>query len=233
MLTYLWLMTHDILNKTPKIESDFQKFIDQADFPCLGAKSALARDQIHFYTADDIKTATSDAKIVKELQLFSSHTSAESVFVSFVVLFENSPSMDETDYERYLWKRLQAMHELDAIDYGWDKNVSSDPASAQFSMSIGGKAFYIVGLHPEASRPARRFYRPAMIFNLHSQFELLRDEGRYLRIREKILKRDMEVAGSINPVLATHGEISEARQYSGRNVENGWKCPFHAKDTAQ
>jgi hypothetical protein len=28
-------------------------------------------------------------------------------------------------------------------------------------------------------------------------------------------------------MLARHGELSEARQYSGRVVEEGWRCPFH------
>ena len=32
--------------------------------------------------------------------------------------------------------------------------------------------------------------------------------------------------GSLNPMLAQHGEASEARQYSGRQVDDGWKCPF-------
>ena len=44
---------------------------------------------------------------------------------------------------------------------------------------------------------------------------------------EKILGRDEARAGSRNPMLAQHGTISEARQYSGRMVNEGWQCPFH------
>ena len=43
---------------------------------------------------------------------------------------------------------------------------------------------------------------------------------------EAILERDRELAGDINPMLARHGESSEARQYSGRAVDDGWTCPF-------
>lgn len=93
-------------------------------------------------------------------------------------------------------------------------------------MSFGGEAFFVVGLHPGASRPARRFAQPALIFNLHDQFEQLRAEGRYETMREKILRRDEALAGSRNPMLARHGEISEARQYSGRAVDGAWACPF-------
>ena len=79
------------------------------------------------------------------------------------------------------------------------------------------------------SRPARRFPRPTLVFNLHAQFETLREEGKYERMRERILERDVELAGSINPMLSRHGDASEARQYSGRVIEKGWQCPFRDK----
>ena len=34
-----------------------------------------------------------------------------------------------------------------------------------------GEAFFVVGQHPGASRTARRYTRPTLIFNLHDQFE--------------------------------------------------------------
>jgi len=99
--------------------------------------------------------------------------------------------------------------------------------------SFGEEAFFIVGLHPRASRPARRFERPVLVFNLHDQFEQLREQGRYERMRAKIIERDVALAGSPNPMLARHGTISEARQYSGRNVaEAGWVCPFNPVERA-
>ena len=65
-----------------------------------------------------------------------------------------------------------------------------------------------------------------MVFNLHDQFEVLRAQQRYEKLRASIVARDVAVAGSPNPMLARHGEISEARQYSGRMVGPEWKCPF-------
>ena len=105
--------------------------------------------------------------------------------------------------------------------------MSSDPDDPHFSLSFGGEAFFVVGIHPNASRPARRFAKPALVFNLHDQFERLRAEGRYEGMREKILVRDEALAGSRNPMLERHGAASEARQYSGRVVDEGWACPFH------
>ena len=65
-----------------------------------------------------------------------------------------------------------------------------------------------------------------MVFNLHAQFEMLREQGRYEKLRRSILDRDFQLTGSANPMLARHGETSEARQYSGRVVDNDWQCPF-------
>jgi FPC/CPF motif-containing protein YcgG len=68
-----------------------------------------------------------------------------------------------------------------------------------------------------------------MVFNLHDQFETLRAEGRYEKLRTSIIDRDVAMAGSINPMLANHGSISSARQYSGRAVETDWVCPFSGR----
>jgi len=96
-------------------------------------------------------------------------------------------------------------------------------------MSLGGRAFYVIGLHPGSSRPARRFRCAALVFNLHSQFETLRADGRYDKLREAITQRDIAYSGSRNPMLAVHGVASEARQYSGRQFDGRWRCLFSAQ----
>tara|TARA_R110002124_G_scaffold254044_2_gene419466 strand:- start:4131 stop:4460 length:330 start_codon:yes stop_codon:yes gene_type:complete len=104
--------------------------------------------------------------------------------------------------------------------------VSNDPADSNFSFSIAGKAFYIVGMHPKSSRMARQAPFPAMVFNLHAQFEKLRDMNVYKRVRNRIRDRDIKLQGNINPVLEDFGVESEAKQYSGRYVGKEWKCPY-------
>ena len=83
-------------------------------------------------------------------------------------------------------------------------------------------------MHPGASRKARRFGCAALVFNLHSQFETLRGDGRYEKLRAAITGRDIAFSGSRNPMMKRHGEASEARQYSGREVGARWRCPFSA-----
>ncbi len=112
---------------------------------------------------------------------------------------------------------------------GWDRRVSCDPASPGFSFSLRGNAFFVIGLHPNASRLSRRYFRPALVFNLHEQFEALRRKGGYERMRDVIRKRDAALCGSANPVLRNFRERSEARQYSGRAVPDDWRCPFRPR----
>ena len=51
----------------------------------------------------------------------------------------------------------------------------------------------------------------------------------YDRVRDTIRKRDVQKNGSINPMLVDFGNRSEAPQYSGRAVNDGWECPFKHK----
>jgi FPC/CPF motif-containing protein YcgG len=208
---------------------DFRAQIQDPVFPCVGAKSAAAQHNLEFVAAGDLASPHADAMIVRELQDFARSAAIDAVFLSKLVLFPSTPPLDELQFEQALWERLQALHALDAATHDWDPGVSSDPDSPHFSMSIGGRGFYVIGLHPGSSRPARRFRCAALVFNLHSQFEALRADGRYEKLREAITERDIAYSGSRNPMLAAHGVDSEARQYSGRRVDSAWRCPFSAQ----
>jgi hypothetical protein len=149
------------------------------------------------------------------------------MYRSFAAVFEQPTDLDEPGFEAALWDRVQSLSDKDVWrGQTYDPRVSADPGNPHFSLSFGGEAFFIVGLHPNANRPARRFSRPALVFNLHDQFERLRKENKYEGMREKILSRDEDLAGSRNPMLARHGDASEARQYSGRIVTKEWRAPF-------
>lgn len=211
------------------LADEFRRFLAQPDFPCVGAKAALARGQMRFVVARDIASAWDDLRIYTALFNFAEHYRSNArLFQSLVVLFHGPATLDEAAYENRLWERIQSLTDKD----GWhgqahDRRVSPDPEDPHFSLSFGGEAFFVVGLHPQASRPARRFKCPAMVFNPHDQFEALRKQNIYDGMREKIARRDEELAGSRNPMLQSFGEKSEAVQYSGRTVEKGWRCPFH------
>jgi FPC/CPF motif-containing protein YcgG len=215
------------LNRQTDAPDRLAKFIADPAFPCVGAKSALARGGLEYFNARDIRSAWDDLAIYDALRRFSQSVDVSDRFSSFAVIFDQPDMLDEASFERHLWERVQSLSDKDDwLGQPYDENVSPDPENPHFSLSFGGRAFFVVGLHPGASRKARRFERPAMIFNLHEQFERLRAEQRYEKMRATIIGRDIDYSGSENPMLARHGSISEARQYSGRAVDDGWRCPF-------
>jgi uncharacterized protein len=212
----------------------FEEFVRDAAFPCVGAKSALNKGQMHFVLADDICSAWDDLRILPHISALAKHyREAPELFQTLVVIFRKSDKLTERRFERAVWDRLQSLSDKDEwLGQPVDPRISTDPEDPHFAVSFAGEAFFIVGLHPNASRPARRFDHPVMVFNLHDQFERLRAEGRYDPLRNTIMKRDEQLAGSMNPMLAQHGDASAARQYSGRQVEDDWVCPFSRKSEA-
>lgn len=206
----------------------FRDYIEDRGFPCVGAKSALGRNQMTAFVGRDLTSAWDDVALADALVQFAHDYNEEyPLFTTFAAFFPSSPAMNEEQFEASLWERIASLQAKDDwLGQKYDNAVSPDPESPNFSLSFGGRSFFVVGMHPAASRPARKFDVPVLVFNLHDQFERLREDGRYEKLRETILKRDEAISGSINPMLARHGEASEARQYSGRIVSEDWQCPW-------
>ena len=212
-----------------ELRSLLHDHVAEVGFPCVGAKAALARGTLEVLAARSLDSAWDDVRIHDELMRFAGDYRRDpALYRSFAVVFEGPDDLDEAAFERLLWQRVQSLSDKDVWrGQSYDASVSADPDSPHFSLSFGGEAFFVVGLHPNASRPARRFSRPTLVFNLHDQFETLRQQRKYEGMREKIMVRDEALAGSRNPMLQRHGEASEAPQYSGRVVPADWRCPFH------
>ena len=211
----------------------FCDFVGAADFPCVGAKAALKRGGMRFVVGRDFNSAWDDLRILPSLHAIGHDYRADPVpFQSLAVMWESGVPASEEAFERKLWARLQSLADKDDwLGQKPDPRVAHDPDDPHFAMSFGGEAFFVVGLHPRASRPARRFAVPTLIFNLHDQFERLRAEGRYDKLRSSIIERDVALAGTPNPMLAKHGTVSAARQYSGRAVDDDWRCPYSGRAT--
>ena len=217
-------------NKNSKqAKAAFTKFIIEANHPCLMAQTVFKKNQLRVRTYSNFGSKQTARQLLSDLQDYlANYDSKSNDFFTFIATFNTCERYSEKRFEELLWKQLQNIHELDNQE--WDETVSSNPADKEFSFSIAGKAFYIVGLHPDSSRKARKAPMPAIAFNLHEQFEKLREMGAYHKVRDSIRERDTELQGNINPMLEDFGTgTSEAKQYSGRAVSSEWKCPFHKK----
>lgn len=208
-----------------EINEEFREFILGRNHPCVMAQTVFTMDKVDFHVYEELGSRVTAAKILEDIKTYLSRYDFDSNdFLTFFAVFKEQNMLSEEEFERLLWKQLQFLHEVD--EQPWDPDVSADPAHKDFSFSINGKAFYIVGLHPGSSRKARQSPYPAIAFNLHWQFEKLRSMGTYDTVRDKIRERDIELQGSINPMMEDFGTKSEAKQYSGRKVGDEWKCPF-------
>jgi len=211
------------------IERKFRAFIESSAYPCLGAKAALNRGayKLQFYA--ELGDGRASSHLASDLTRFiDSPVRQSSDFATFGAVFSRPIEMTELEFEQRLWRTLQQLNWIDAKKFDWDPTVDREPGCANFAFSFGGHAFYIVGMHRGSSRLARRFPLPALMFNLHEQFRKLRREGKWERMKTSIRKRDAALQGEWNPMLDDFGERSEARQYSGRAVEEGWSPSFRA-----
>ncbi len=194
------------------------------DYPCLGARSVFTRGRAKVTVYPSLGSPAATRALFDDLRAYPGAVDLTGGFASFVAIFRGPDITGERHFEQLLWEQLRQVHALD--DAPWSESASPDPAEASFSFSVAGTAYFVVGLHPQASRGARRAVTPTLVFNLHEQFEMLRASGQYIRIRDQIRERDRRLQGSVNPMVGDHGQVSEARQYSGRAVGPGWRAPF-------
>jgi uncharacterized protein len=213
------------------VHDSFRALVLNPAFSCVGAKSAVQRGSYNFGLYAEMDSLGSTAGLTRDLFDFvEEQEDWDGEFSTFIACFEGPVGLAEEEFEWLLWAQLQRLHEEDRHHHSWDASVSPDPGDPQFAFSFAGRAFFVVGLHSTSSRFARRFAWPTLVFNAHHQFEKLRGEGRYARVQEVVRDRERNLQGNLNPNLADFGSRSEARQYSGRPVEEEWRCPFHAHE---
>lgn len=210
------------------VDAEFRLFVGDAAFPCLAGKGVVNANGYECMAYGALGTGSSTRALARDLASFVESSDDDAKLRAFVAVFPDAVCADERAFEQRLWAQLQQLSDTDA-DGSWDETASDDPDDPHFSFSVRGCAMFVVGLHPNSSRLARRFRWPALVFNPRSQFERLRETGRFERLRGAVREREIALQGTLNPNLADFGDTSDARQYSGRATEPEWKCPFHRR----
>lgn len=209
------------------VHDAFRSLVLNPRFSCVGAKAAIRRGTYRFGLYGEMNAPGSSAGLARDLFAFvQEQTELNEDFTTFAASFTGPQPTDAKDFEQHLWAQLQSLYEQDRVYHQWDPSVASNPQDPRFAFSFAGRAFFVVGLSALSWRWTRRFAWPTLIFNAHHQFDHLRERGKFTRMQETIRKRDYELQGSINATLSDFGVVSEARQYAGRPVEEGWRCPF-------
>jgi FPC/CPF motif-containing protein YcgG len=197
-------------------------------FPCIGARAAFAQGTYRFGYYKELGHLSSMAAMGRDLRRFVTEYEQLGDFSSFIAVFKYPQNSTETSFETLLWRHLQMLHDNDINE--WDPHYSPNPTDANFAFSFFGKAFFVVGMHPGASRFARRITFNTLVFNPESQIRRLKEEGILQRFAHTVRERDTLYQGCPNPSLPAETDTSggEARVYSGRlHVPgDGWVCPF-------
>ncbi|WJY43278.1 guanitoxin biosynthesis heme-dependent pre-guanitoxin N-hydroxylase GntA (plasmid) [Streptomyces sp. P9-2B-2] len=203
------------------------EWIKGDDFSCLAAKAAVRRGLLGHAVLGPLGAPGTTEALHAHLERFVTESlDPQENFATFVAVFDGPTGLMEEEFEGALWGQLQELHDYDAQRYGWAAGADDDPESPHFAFSVAEHPFFVVGLHDAASRITRRFPLPAVAFNSHHQFDRLKRSGVYAGLQRRIREREMRLQHSVNPNLSEFGDISEARQYSGRSAEAEWKCPF-------
>ncbi|MEW1658523.1 guanitoxin biosynthesis heme-dependent pre-guanitoxin N-hydroxylase GntA [Streptomyces sp. NPDC093707] len=207
-----------------------ERFIHTHEFSCLGARSALKRDALthrHYGELGDPRSAEQNHR---DLLAYAAETrpllSSQS-FRTFVATFDGPGDLDEPGYEEALWRHLQLMHDLDSDEHGLEEGYTSDPGRPEFGFHVGGMSFFLVGMHPGASRASRRSPAPAVAFNSLTQFMMLGEK--FYSIQDAIRRREVRNNGSVNPSFVAYEYEQPARHFSGRFTEKDWTCPFTSR----
>ncbi len=216
------------------IHGALRAFITHDAYPCVGAKSALNKKSYRLAQYQSMGDVESIRACTADVQWFAQAADTiDQQAATFIAVFDDPTITDEAKFEERLWSQLRGMHTIDSARFPWDPSVSSDPDDPDFSFSIGGHAFFIIGMHPHATREARRFPYPTLVFNLHTQFVQLRESGTFEQMKSVIRSREAQLQGEPNPLVADHGTKSEAIQYAGRAHKCPWHAPFSARTPAE
>lgn len=209
-----------------EVHAALRAVLHDPGFPCVGAKSVINQSSYRFGLYSELGSPEATAGLAHDLFTFiQERPSIEGRFTSYIAAFVEPKVVSEEEFERLLWTQLRELRAIDAPHHAWNSDVSADPRSPSFSYSFAGEPFFVVGLSPASSRWARHFPWPTLVFNDHRQFQRLREEHQFDRIRDLIHERDAKLHGAANPMLSDFGVHSDARQYSGREVGAEWQCP--------
>ena len=209
------------------IQQELIDYVMKPSFPCFMAKSVSRIGLMRMHITPSINDIE-DIRRTKEnmYDFIDEYRKRPTRLSSFALVIKEEKYKDFNFFENAFWDFLQKLNHEDKKFYPHDQNVSSKVHDNDFGYSIKSEAFFILALHPESPRLARRFKYPTIIFNPHAQFETLRHKGLFKKVRDAIRLKDKLLQGEINPMLNDFGEKTEVFQYLGKSYQDSDAVPL-------
>jgi FPC/CPF motif-containing protein YcgG len=217
--------------KTRDCLQDIKDHLLRPNYPCIAAVSSFLKGDFLLREYKNFGAGECAASFAEDLLHFKSEQKRlNSDYYSFWAAFPDSTTTSESQFEELLWNELSALHHYEYNKNGTlpkaDPKFSSRPSDKNFCFSLGGSAFFVVGMHPLSSRKARDFPYPVLVFNLYDQFQKLISLGTFDSMVQVNRKREMLFEGSLNPMVIKYAQDYETIQFSGKYNHDEWKCPF-------
>lgn len=208
------------------VREAMRAFVTQKDYPCIAALKSQQANEFRLGIYEDFGSGRTGRSLRARLgEFLAEQKRTDSPYLSFWAVYGGESHFSEEEFERRMWHELSSLTSLAEKSADWGPH-ESDPRSRKFAFCLFGEPFFVVGLHPNSSRRARRFGRPALVFNVFRQFAALQRKGAYLPMVRTNRLREMKFDGGVNPMAKKHGEQWEAIQFSGRENSEDWVCPF-------
>lgn len=205
-----------ILMLNEEFEAELQNLIRKKDYPCLAAIKSVAAGDYEAYSGGRLGKGERSQELAAKLKSFKGRQpESRSIYSTFFCYFD-AENFDEATFEQATWKELSLLSAAAGGQAGWDPKFSSDPQDKKFCFSLDGEAFFVVGMHANSSRLARRLSRPVIVFNLYEQFGELDRRGGYLPMVRTKRERDTKFQGNVNSMVERYGGKWEAIQFSER-----------------
>ncbi|MEU0214027.1 guanitoxin biosynthesis heme-dependent pre-guanitoxin N-hydroxylase GntA [Streptomyces sp. NPDC006265] len=200
------------------VHHQFRAMMLSGVYTCLGGSAAIRQDKYRLGLYGPLSSTAAIDGCADDLRRFTEDfPRATHAVAVFVAVFDGPLCVDEVSFERVLWDQLRGMNRVDGCGTGEPVTLDGGDDGVVFA----DRRFFVVGLHPAASRWARRFAWPTLVFNALTHDELLRSKGQQERMRDKIRSRDVRLQGSVNPAV----DLPRIAQFAGRMVDSDWRPP--------
>ncbi len=204
-----------------------QNTVRARNYPCVPAILSVEKHQYLVGIYSGFGTGIFADEFYRDLMYFKEEQKNKNMpYLSFWAIFMEPQKMSETEFETALWHELSSLSALSDPSTPWDPRFSSHPDDKNFCLSFGGEAVFAVGMHANSTRAARRFPWPTIVVNMYSQFTDMMEEDLFEEVVRKNREREMRYAGSLNPMVVKYGNEREAIQFSGKENDPEWNCPY-------
>ena len=191
------------------VDLEIKRLLKQRHYPCIAALQSYHRKDYWMKTYENFGGYFQRPDLRADLlNYLGEYKKGSTPYFSFWAVFDDVTNLNEDQFELNMWRELTALTSASTQAANHDARFNEDPSSKNFCFSIGGRAFFVVGLHPASSRLSRRFPWPALVFNTFEQFETVQ----------------------ANPMVELYSDLWESNQFSGRHHDSSWRYPFQLRE---